>query len=215
MQTPIDPHGLALVPSQLFLSRMVQHWSQISEGKMVATAALKEAWAIFELQCRHLIINNASDNPMKPSIVLPLPTGSGKTAGTCVYAALQADANAKNEGSPVGILIVTRLIKDAERLVENINAIAGRPVATTSHTDSKLKASEMAGADILVITHAAFMRACWAFGAGDETRWDSYHSWRGGNLPRNSVIPTAPRGALRSGIDVGFSRLATLPPTSH
>jgi hypothetical protein len=24
------------------------------------------------------------------------------------------------------------------------------------------------------------MRACWAFGAGDEARWDSFHSWRGG-----------------------------------
>ena len=186
MQTSIDQHGLALVPSQLFLSRMVQHWSQISEGKMVATAALREAWAIFELQCRHLIINNASDNPMKPSVVLPLPTGSGKTEGTCVYAALQAETNAKSGSSPVGVLIITRLIKDAERLVASINSIAGRTVAVTSHTDNKLKTSEMSSADILVITHAAFMRACWTFGAGDESRWDNYHSWRGGK--RHSVV---------------------------
>src|SRR5882672_10567090 len=121
MQTPIDSHGLALVPSQLFLNRMVQHWSQISEGKMVATAALKEAWAIFALQCRQLIINNASDNPMKPSVVLPLPTGSGKTEGTCVYAALQAETNVNSASRPVGVLIITRLIKDAERLVASIN----------------------------------------------------------------------------------------------
>jgi hypothetical protein len=186
MQSPIDLHGLALVPSQLFLNRMVQHWSQISEGKMVATAALKEAWAIFELQCRQLIINNASDNPMKPSVVLPLPTGSGKTEGTCVYAAIQAETNANSASCPVGVLIITRLIKDAERLAASINSIAGRTVAATSHTDSKLKTSEMADVDILVITHAAFMRACWAFGAGDEHRWDSYHSWRGGK--RHSVI---------------------------
>ena len=38
----------------------------------------------------------------------------------------------------------------------------------------------MANADILVITHAAFMRACWAFGAGNESRWDTYHAWSGG-----------------------------------
>ena len=147
---------------------------------MTATSALKEAWSVFELQCRDLIINNSSDNPFKPSVVLPLPTGSGKTEGTCVYAALQAETNTKGEGRPVGVLIITRLIKDAERLVSSINSLAGRCVAVTSHTDNKLNASEMANADILVITHAAFMRACWAFGAGNESRWDTYHAWSGG-----------------------------------
>ncbi len=180
MQTSIDQHGLALVPSQLFLNRMVQHWSKISDGEMIATPALKEAWSIFELQSRDLIINNASANPFKPSVVLPLPTGSGKTEGTCVYAALQADTNAKGEGNPIGVLIITRLIKDAERLVASINSMAGRAVAVTSHTENKLKAPDMANADILVITHAAFMRACWSFGAGDGARWDTFHSWRGG-----------------------------------
>lgn len=180
MQTSIDQHGLALVPSQLFLSRMVQHWSQISNGKMPDTPVLREAWSIFDIWCRDLIINNASNNPFKPSVVLPLPTGSGKTEGTCVYAALQADTNAKCESNPVGVLIITRLIKDAEGLVAKINSIAGRSVAVTSHTDHKLKSSEMSRADVLVITHAAFMRACWSFGAGNESRWDAYHSWDGG-----------------------------------
>ncbi|MHC2607066.1 DEAD/DEAH box helicase [Bradyrhizobium liaoningense] len=180
MQTSIDQHGHALVPSQLFLSRMVQHWSKISDGEMIATPALKEAWSVFELRSRDLIINNASDAPFKPSVVLPLPTGSGKTEGTCVYAALQADANTKSGSFPVGVLIVTRLIKDAERLVSSINSMAGRAVAVTSHTENKLKAPDMADADILVITHAAFMRACWSFGAGDGARWDAFHSWRGG-----------------------------------
>lgn len=181
MQTSIDPHGFALVPSQLFLNRMVQHWSQLSDGKMPATPALKAAWCIFERQCRDLIINNSSINPFKPSVVLPLPTGSGKTEGTCVYAALQATTNAERNGNPVGVLIITRLIRDAERIVATINSIAGRSVAVTSHTDAKLKAADMAGADILVITHAAFMRSCWAFGAGDKSRWDTLHSWNGGN----------------------------------
>lgn len=178
MQTSIDQHGLALVPSQLFRSRMVQHWS--GNHGMPTTPALREAWSVFELQSRDLIINNASATPFKPSVVLPLPTGSGKTEGACVYAALQADANASGEGVPVGVLIVTRLIKDAERLVSSINSIAGRVVAVTSHTKNTLKASDMSEADILVITQASFMRACDAFGAGNGARWDSFHSWKGG-----------------------------------
>jgi hypothetical protein len=180
MQNSIDTHGLSLVPSQLFRNRMVQHWSDISNGAMPATKALQEAWAVFELACQQLIINNGSENPMKPSVVLPLPTGSGKTEGTCVYAALQAATNAKGEGCPVGTLIVTRLIKDAERIVDNINSIAGCTVAVTYNTDNKLRATEMAEADVLVITHAAFMRACWSFDADGGGRWDDYHSWRGG-----------------------------------
>lgn len=135
---------------------------------------------MFESKSRELIINNASDSPFKPSVVLPLPTGSGKTEGTCVYAALQAEANTKGEGTPIGTLIITRLIKDAEGLVEKINSMAERTVAVTSHTDAKLTASEMASADILVITHAAFMRACWSFGAGSVERWGSFYSWTGG-----------------------------------
>lgn len=159
---------------------MVQHWSEISDGNMPATPALKEAWCVFESRSGVLIINNASDSPFRPSVVLPLPTGSGKTEGTCVYAALQAEANANGQGAPIGTLIVTRLIKDADSLVQKINAIAGRTVAATSHTESKLKAQEMADADILVITRAAFMRACWSFGSGSEERWNSFYSWTGG-----------------------------------
>ena len=163
---------------------MVQHWSEILN--MPVTPALKEAWSVFELQSRALIINNAGSAPLKPSVVLPLPTGSGKTEGTCVYAALQAEANGSGS-TPVGVLIVTRMIKDAERLVSSINFLAGRTVAIASHSDNKLKAPQIAEADILVITHAAFMRACWSFGAGDGTRWDTYHSWKGGKRHRTVV----------------------------
>ncbi|WP_316186332.1 MULTISPECIES: hypothetical protein [unclassified Bradyrhizobium] len=180
MQTSIDQHGPMLVPSQLYLNRMAQHWSELSQGEMVATPALKDAWSTLDLQCRQLIINNASNAPLKPSVVLPLPTGSGKTEGTCVYAALQAETNAKNEGTPVGVLIVTRLIKDADSIAAKINTAAGFAAAGASHTENGLKASEMANVDVLVITHAAFMRACWAFRAGDASRWDTLHSWRGG-----------------------------------
>jgi len=187
MQTSIDPHGLALVPSQLFMDRMVQHWSQISNGAMFVTSALREAWGLFAAHSRCLIINNASDSaPLKPSIVLPLPTGSGKTEGTCVYAALQAESNAKDEGTPIGVLIVTRLIADADKVAAKINELAGRDAATASHTDNKLNASEMAEFDVLVITHAAFMHAARSYAVGDGRRWDTFHSWRGGK--RHLVI---------------------------
>lgn len=187
MQTNIDPHGLALVPSQLFMERMVQHWSQISHGAMFATSSLKEAWDLFAAYSQCLIVNNANAGaPLKPSIVLPLPTGSGKTEGACVYAALQAESNSRSKGTPVGVLIVTRLIADADKVAAKINALAGRTVAAASHTASKLNAAEMAEFDVMVITHAAFMHAARGYGVGDSDRWDTYHSWHGGK--RHLVI---------------------------
>lgn len=188
MQHSIDTHGLSLVPSQLFNERMAQHWSTISNPQMPATKALCGAWAVFDDHCRNIIISNAGTNPLKPSIVLALPTGSGKTEGACVYSALQAIANRQSGSQPVGVLIVTRLIKDAVSLTAKINNIAGTVVAatSTSHKETRLTNAEMAVADVVVITHAAFMRACWAFGVGDTSRWDAYHSWDGGK--RHLVI---------------------------
>src|SRR5262245_40808846 len=51
--------------------------------------------------------------------VLEPPTGTGKTQGLCVYAALAIDKN-RTAASPLGILVVTRTIAQADEIVATI-----------------------------------------------------------------------------------------------
>jgi len=179
MQNTIGSHGLALVPPQDFLDRMTQLWSQ-PPYNMHTSQALLGGWRVMVDHYRSVILSNLSDSPHKPSFVLPLPTGSGKTEGTCVYAALQAERNVGHP-NPVGVLIVTRRIADADTVAAKINTLAGRAVAVAHHSENKQSASAMAEHDVLVITHQAFMNAAEAFGAHAPDRWNVMHSWRGGS----------------------------------
>jgi hypothetical protein len=78
------------------------------------------------------------------------------------------------------MLIVTRLIADADKVAEKINAMAGRAVASAHHSEHKLTSSEMAEFDVLVITHAAFIAAVEAFAAHAPERWDVLYQWSEG-----------------------------------
>jgi hypothetical protein len=136
-------------------------------------------WRVMVDHYRSVVLSNLSDTAHKPSYVLPLPTGSGKTEGTCVYAALQADRNV-DRLRPLGVMIVTRLITDADKVAAKINTLAGRAVAVAHHSENKQSAGVMAEHDVLVITHQAFMNAAEAFGAHEPDRWNVLHSWSGG-----------------------------------
>jgi hypothetical protein len=70
-----------------------------------------------------------TDGVQSPWRILQPPTGTGKTQGTCVYAAMQAGQNRETEGvlKPVGILIVTRLKEDANGIQATTNNPMKRP----------------------------------------------------------------------------------------
>ena len=137
----IGSHELALVSPQDFLDRMSLLWSA-PPFNMNTSPALLAGWRVLVDHFHRAACSNLSGAvEQKPSYALPLPTGSGKTEGTCVYAALQADRNLSHP-NPVGMLIVTRLIADADRVAEKINAMAGgRRVAAAHHSEHKLTAS--------------------------------------------------------------------------
>jgi hypothetical protein len=157
MQNTIGSHEPALVSPQYFLDRMTHLWSE-PPFNMPTSPALLGGWRVMAEHYHALIISNLSDTPVKTSFVLPLPTGAGKTEGTCVYAALQAERNVDHP-KPVGVLIVTRLIADADKVAHKVNALAGRKVAVAHHSENKLSESVMATYDVLVITHQTFMNA--------------------------------------------------------
>src|ERR1700754_1623301 len=110
----IGSHGPALVSPQDFLDRMSILWSA-PPFNMNTTPALLAGWSVLVDHFHRAASSNLSGAEQNLSYALPLPTGSGKTEGTCVYAALQADRNL-NHPHPVDMLIVTRLIADVDRV---------------------------------------------------------------------------------------------------
>ena len=92
MQNTIGLHEPALVSPQAFLDRMTHLWST-PPFNMNTTPALRGGWGVLVDYFNRVIRSNVSGAEQKLSYALPLPTGSGKTEGTCVYAALQAERN--------------------------------------------------------------------------------------------------------------------------
>ena len=137
-----------LVSPQDFTDRMDIHWSQ--RLQLITSPALRTLWGIMASTFRTSIINSINGVVDGPWLILQPPTGSGKTQGACVFAAMQADANAQGALKPVGILIVTRLIEQADIIAATINELAGRVVAVAHHSDKPATAQELLDSDILI-----------------------------------------------------------------
>jgi len=90
---------------------------------------------------------------------------------------MQAELNLTSPHKPVGILIVTRLIDQANEIAAKINDHAGRVVAVAHHSDAKASAAELQQCDVLVITHQAYVNA--ARNSRTAT-WERLTQWRGG-----------------------------------
>ncbi|MFK4385895.1 DEAD/DEAH box helicase family protein [Bradyrhizobium sp. USDA 223] len=176
-------HDLALVCPQEFASRMLKRWTTPCPDGLGqhASTALVTLWRIMGDTFRLAAIEAAS-GVQSPWRILQPPTGTGKTQGTCVYAAMQADANRRAEGAtrPVGILIVTRLKEDADNIRDTVNALAGRAVAVAHHSGSYAKPEQLYESDVVVITHQAFINAKRDTKKCDWRPWDRLVSWRGG-----------------------------------
>ena len=72
---------------------------------------------------------------------------------------MQASANAQGALKPVGVLIVTRRIEQANIIATTINELAGRVVALAHHSEKPASDQEMLDSDILVITHQAYVNS--------------------------------------------------------
>jgi hypothetical protein len=127
------------------------------------------------------IIDTAAGVTSRWRILWP-PTGSGKTLGAKVYAVLQAEQNAATEDvrKPVGILIVTRLIAQADEMVNAINTLAGRKVAVADHSADRATHEQLHESDVLVVTHQAYVNATQTFSNAGDSKWSLLTNWRGG-----------------------------------
>ncbi|UPT84396.1 hypothetical protein HAP41_0000028980 [Bradyrhizobium barranii subsp. apii] len=125
------------------------------------------------------IIDNISEHDARWKVLQP-PTGSGKTQGACLYSAMQAKRNRDTQGNlkPVGVLLVTRLIKQADDLAAQVNAMAGANVAVAHHSKSGTDADDIGRYDVLVVTHQAFVNAAETLAGA---AWSRLVQWNGGH----------------------------------
>ncbi|MCP1738430.1 hypothetical protein ABIF99_009879 [Bradyrhizobium japonicum] len=169
----------ALVSPQTFVDRFTQRWTE--EFNMPASEPLKKLWRIMANTYQQSIIATAQDQPSRWRVLQP-PTGSGKTMGAVVYAALQAEHNAGvTDGvKPVGVMIVTRLKAQVDEVVLQINSYVGRVVAIADHTDHRATPEQLANSAIVVITHEAYTRAKETLSGVNADRWHRLTNWCGG-----------------------------------
>ncbi|WP_249148648.1 hypothetical protein, partial [Bradyrhizobium jicamae] len=175
----IGLHGqYALVPPQTFVHRLAHEWTTTYHN--IPSAALKALWTTMANTYQAAILDTAAGVSPRWRILWP-PTGSGKTLGAKVYAALQAEMNATTAlSTPVGILIVTRLISQADEMVAAINALAGRQVAVADHSEHRATYEQLHASDVVVITHQAYVNATQTLTSTRAGQWDRLTNWKGG-----------------------------------
>lgn len=178
MTTDIGMHGqYALVPPLEFVSAMNDHWTQTLH--MPSSGCLHSLWETMGNVFERSIIENISERDARWEVLQP-PTGSGKTQGACLYSAMQAKRNrdAQSNLKPVGVLLVTRLIKQADDLAAQVNAMAGADVAVAHHSMSGTDADHIGRFDVLVVTHQAFVNAAEDLAS---TAWSRLVQWKEGH----------------------------------
>ena len=160
------------IDPEAFSINMREHWEQTLGN--VPSQALSALWRTMAKAFNAAILDN--DNRWT---VLQPPTGTGKTQGACLFSAMVAQ---RNQGQlwddRTGILIVTRLISQADDLVETINRMAGgMPVAVAKHSESGTTAEQAKATDVLVVTHAAYTNALEGLCKDDGSKWESLVKW--------------------------------------
>jgi hypothetical protein len=174
----------ALLCPQNFSQRMNEHWTKPRSEDGLGQHSSTDLQTLWRIMGENFVtsIVEAASGVQSPWRILQPPTGTGKTQGTGVYAAMQADLNTETAGTlrPVGILIVTRLMEDANTIQNTINRLVGRSVAVVHHSKSYATPEELHESDVVIITHQAFLNAKRKLKGQDWRPWDRLVSWRGG-----------------------------------
>jgi hypothetical protein len=154
------------VSSREFTAAMTARWTSLGN---ISSPRLEALWGVMADTFNAAIDGNAQFTPDTTWRVLEPPTGSGKTQGVCVYAALAMRRNV-SAANPLGMLVVTRTIAQADEIVATIRELVadtapGR-VVVAKHSENQTTTVDMRAADVLVITHAAYTRALENIDAG-------------------------------------------------
>lgn len=164
-----------LVTPEEFVAAMTDRWHSLGN---TSSLRLQELWAEMAATFARAIADSKKGGTKWR--VLEPPTGTGKTQGLCVYSALTIAKN-RHHPSPLGVLIVTRTIAQADEIVATIKELVSDPSdadqVRASHSEAKLHPFAMRAADVLVITHEAYTRALEGLNKEQQGRWDDFTTW--------------------------------------
>ena len=132
-----------MIREDSFIRKMTARWETLGN---CLNDNLQDNWRQL---CRALNDQQEEKNRQQWQ-VLQTATGTGKTQGIAVYCSSLTDTPA------CGVLIVVRLIKQAEEVADLINELAGRRIARAKHTKNTLSPEESAATQVLVVTHKAY-----------------------------------------------------------
>lgn len=168
-----------------FAAAMTRRWHSLGN---ISSNKLQQLWAKMAATFGRAAADDHNVNTTTWRVLEP-PTGTGKTQGLSVYAALTIAKN-RVSPSPLGILVVTRTIAQAEEIVATIRELLHDPAdaarVQTRHSETKLNVFEMHSADVLVITHAAYTRDLEGLNQDRHGRWHDCTNWDHG--PRRLTI---------------------------
>lgn len=214
------------VNPEVFACAMRDHWT--TNCNNIASPAFLDLWSAMAKTFNQAIESHGTQEANLWRVLQP-STGTGKTQGARIYSALTILNNmVVPPEDRIGILIVTREIIEAEKLATEINESVGwflspakdAPRATspaievqgcTSPGVSLAKHSQspkgvtgdvMATADVLIITHAAYVKALDNLKHNDDERWSSFIQWAGGTRRLTIVDETISNIVEMYGIDV-------------
>jgi hypothetical protein len=172
-----------LVSPEEFATAMTRRWRSLGN---TPSRKLQQLWSVMATTfARAIADSHIAGSKWR---VLEPPTGTGKTQGLCVYSGLVVDKN-RHSAEPLGILVVTRTIAQADEIVADVRklvAAADADRVQARHSGNKLDPCAMRAADVLVITHEAYTRALEGLSQERHGRWDDYTTWDFG--PRRLTI---------------------------
>jgi len=134
---------MTVMPSA-FVKRMVGRWESLGN---ISSSSFEQLWFDFVTTLNNQL-HESEDETYRTMKVFPAETGTGKTQGLAVYCSMLPENR--------GVLIVTRLKDEADKLASFINELSACHIAVAHHSDNKVKLEDQQNAQILIITHKAY-----------------------------------------------------------
>jgi hypothetical protein len=185
-----------VIPTPYFVREMRKHWETCLGN--ISNDALEASWGqLANAFTSHINGHAEPGNECNWTILSP-STGTGKTEGAILYSAMLTGFFKAAPQQHPGILIVTRMIKDANHIAENINKHSKRyapglldtdKVSVAYHTEAAddLRRRDLKNFPVLVITHKAYENALDGLDSRvSPTMWDYFHSFL--NRKRRLVV---------------------------
>jgi hypothetical protein len=165
------------VSVETFVPAMASHWRNLGN---VESDELRAVWTRVCIALNSQVLQHGT-HEADFWRVIPAELGSGKTEGLKLYCSLLPKATHQLDEPHPGVLIIVRLIRQADEIAADINRLAGEGTAFAYHSSSlRIPLEDLQRFPVLVITHAAYEQGRDALSrtqADGRAKWKHLHEW--------------------------------------